>query len=132
LTEAEQAAFRRFSKFLGQRGAETPQDAAALELLAVLYARWLAAKQELERTGLLVEDVVLDNHGQAVTKRRASPLVRILQDSEAKLMHLLRDMGLTPMARDKVKPAAAPEAKREPSQVEKMYPDIFGLKEGTP
>jgi len=123
------AEFRRVSKILGTRGTETPGDFAVLAVYAECYSRWVLAKKELAEGGLLVEETVLSSNGAPIARRKLNPLYRVLADCEARLVRLAETMGLTPVVRDRVKPAATPEEKQEPSAVEKCFPEIFGRKE---
>lgn len=100
--------WRKVSKLLGSRGTETPGDFAALAVFCECYCRWVQAKRELG-TNLMIEDVVLDSHGQQVTRRKLNPLLKVVEAAEKNVLILARELGLTPLLREKVKPAKEPE-----------------------
>lgn len=100
--------WKRVSKILGLRGTETVGDFAALALFCEVYVRWVQAKRELGNQ-LMVTETVLDNHGEPITKRKLNPLLRVVEAAEKNLLAMARELGLTPLLREKVKPAKQSE-----------------------
>ena len=148
LTAPERVAFKKFSKLLGERRTETPGDVAALALLAVVYVRWQKAKAELDTRGLTVEDIVLSSNGVPIRRVKLNPLLRVVSDCESKILAVVRELALTPLSRDKARPAApAPPPvgkryakpgsvaeqllKQNPQKARELWPNLI-LWEGKP
>jgi P27 family predicted phage terminase small subunit len=126
LCEAARIEFHRVSKLLGARKAETPGDAGVLSLYANVHSRWCEAKKELHASGLMISEVVLDSSGVAHTKRKLSPLVRVVENAERQLLALSERLGLTPAAREKVKPTGEPQKKTPiPGSAWDLHPEYF-------
>ena len=104
LSPEAQLVWKRVSKIMGLRGTETIGDFAALAVFCECYVRWVQAKQELG-SELMISDTVLDSHGQQVTRRKLNPLLKVVEAAERNVLTLARELGLTPLLREKVKPA---------------------------
>lgn len=114
-TEARKE-WKRVLPMLLQRDSLTDADATVLSLYAETFARWVAAKLEVSQRGLTIEVSVLDRNGTPIMSRKANPALRIAENCERSLRSFLRELGLTPAARERVKPAKPPEEK-EPESI---------------
>ena len=104
--------YKRAVQFLEKRGTLTPGDYGQLSLYASVFARWLQAKEAVGKD-LMVDVTVTDNNGTAHTVRRLNPLLKVCESCESRLLALTRSLGLTPQARDTVKPT---KKEAEPEQ----------------
>jgi P27 family predicted phage terminase small subunit len=109
LSPEAQQVWKRVSKLLGARHTQTPGDWTALALFCEVYVRWVQAKKELG-TELMIDDPVLDSNGQLHTRRKLNPLLKVVEAAEKNLLVMARELGLTPLMREKVKPAKEPES----------------------
>jgi P27 family predicted phage terminase small subunit len=109
LCPAARTEYKRACRILQLRGTLTEGDYAMLSVYAEVFARWLEAKKELRDAGLFVGVIVTDNHGVAHKNRRKNPAYEIAVASERQLLSLIRTLGLSPIDKDKPKPAKAPE-----------------------
>jgi P27 family predicted phage terminase small subunit len=103
LSAAAKVEFRRVSKILGQRQVETPGDFAAIALYATVYDRWIALKTEVAANYTILV-TILDSHGEAHETTKVNPLLKELNATEGRLLALIRELGITPASREKVKP----------------------------
>jgi P27 family predicted phage terminase small subunit len=97
---------KRLVRLLEDRRTVTPGDIAVITLYAEVYARWVATKAAVG-DDLMVETKMKNSNGEFVTVKRLNPLLKVLQLDESKLLALTRELGLTPQARDKVKPTSS-------------------------
>jgi hypothetical protein len=67
-----------------------------------------------------------DANGAIHTTKRLNPLLKILQADEAKLLQLTTQMGLTPSARDRVRPTKSQRAALEviPGSCADLFPEL--------
>jgi P27 family predicted phage terminase small subunit len=105
--------FKQLAKQLAARRAATAADVHLLALYVAVHARCEKARAMVDKLGEVVTDTRLDSNGTAHEVLRKNPWCAILETCETKLHSILRDLGLTPNARTKVKatapkPAAAP------------------------
>jgi P27 family predicted phage terminase small subunit len=112
--------WKRVLPMLLQRDSLTDADATVLSLYAETFARWVAAKQEVAERGLTIEVTVLDRNGTPIISRKANPALRIAENCERSLRSFLRELGLTPAARERVVPAKPAEEKEEESTLTRM------------
>jgi P27 family predicted phage terminase small subunit len=113
LSEAAKKEWRRIIPLLEQRGTLSKADSAVLALYCETHARWLQAKQEVATHGLMIEATVLDSAGEQVTTRKANPALKVAENTERSLRAFLREFGMTPGTRERVKPAKAEEKPKE-------------------
>jgi P27 family predicted phage terminase small subunit len=113
LTPEARKEWKRVLPMLLERGSMTDGDAAALSMYVEIFARWVAAKKDVEENGLTITTTVLDKNGEAVSSRKVNPALRVAQDCEKSLRASLRELGLTPASRTKVLPAIRQEPKEE-------------------
>lgn len=102
-------AFKRIAAMLEERRSITRGDEEVLRLYSILFDRHAKAMAKLAEEGEVVTYHRLNNRGESVPSERPNLWLRIAQDSEKHMTALLRDLGLTPGTRSKVKPTASPE-----------------------
>jgi P27 family predicted phage terminase small subunit len=100
------ASFKRLCRLLESRRSLTPGDEDILRLFAVLFDRHARALTKLAEEGEIRVYVRFDSNGQAHDVEKTNMWLKIAQDAERQMVAILRDLGLTPNARAKVKPTA--------------------------
>jgi P27 family predicted phage terminase small subunit len=88
---------------LEQRRTLTSGDRTTIAVLAECVARWVVVKQELG-TEFTITATITDKNGNTITTIKPNPLVKILEVCEARILSLQTALGLTPAARDRVRP----------------------------
>jgi P27 family predicted phage terminase small subunit len=111
LSPEARKAWHGLVKLLEERGTLSRADSMALSIWSETQARWIAAKAELAKYGIVIETAVLDSNGQPVTSRKPNPALRTVEQCEKSLRALAREFGCTPQSRERVKPAK-PEEKQ--------------------
>jgi P27 family predicted phage terminase small subunit len=111
LSPEAKKAWRNLVALLEERGTLSRADSMVLSIWAETQARWIAAKADVMRYGIVVESSVLDSNGTAVTARKPNPALRTLENCEKSLRALAREFGCTPQSRDRVKAAKPAEEK---------------------
>jgi P27 family predicted phage terminase small subunit len=111
----------RLLPLLEQRGTLTEADGAALGLYCVNFSRYLQAQREIEKYGIVVELTVLGRNGEPITTRKKNPAVSIASECERSMKGLLRELGLTPGSRERVRPAAEVPKPEPPSAAEILF-----------
>lgn len=104
LSRVARSEFKRIVGLLEERGTVTPGDLAIIALLAEVYSRWVAAKAQVGND-LMIETTVKDTNGEPVIVQRLNPLLKVVSDCERQIKSLTTSLGLTPLHRDKIKPA---------------------------
>jgi len=120
LSPEARKAWRGLVKLLEERGTLTGADSMALAIWADTQARWVLAKDDVHKYGIVIESVVLDSNGTAVTTRKPNPALRTLENCEKSLRALAREFGCTPQSRERVKPAKPAEEKEQESILSRM------------
>ncbi len=105
MSKAARREFRRVAAHLAARGTVSPADEQALTLYACSYSRFIIAQQDLDTNGQRIRVTVLDSHGAAVEVDRDNPSLKLVQAEAKTLLTFLRQMGMTPATREKIKPA---------------------------
>jgi P27 family predicted phage terminase small subunit len=106
LSPIARAEFKRAVQMLEQRKTITPGDYTTLAVYAEVFARWIQAKNEIGDS-LMVETTVTDNNGNLRTVRRLNPLLKVAQSCEARMLALVKALGLTPVDREKARPTTS-------------------------
>lgn len=120
--------FRRCVLLLEKRRTITPGDADALAVYAEIFARWMAAKQQMG-DDLIITTTITDNHGDAHEVERVNPLLKIIQQSEARLVSIARTLGFTPTDREKAKPTKHSDSEEIiPGSLADTNPELFQKK----
>jgi P27 family predicted phage terminase small subunit len=128
LTKEARREWKRVLPLLLRRGSLTESDGTALALYAETFARWVSAKRELDERGIVCDVVVLNSNGQAVTVRKPNPALRIAENCERSLGKFLKELGLTPASRERVKPAKKKEDEDEnlpEDSIGRLNPELF-------
>lgn len=109
LTKEARKEWKRILPGLLKRGSLTDSDATALSLYCETFARWVAAKKEVEDHGIMVDVTVLTSNGAPIITRKQNGALKIVENCERSLARQLTALGLTPASREKVKPARKKE-----------------------
>jgi P27 family predicted phage terminase small subunit len=126
ISKTAKQAFKRLVEILQKRRAVTPGDFDVLRIYAVTFDRH-EPLEHLQAEGEVVETICLDNHGEQFVKVKHNLWLRVAQDSEKSIIQCLDRLGLTPLAKSKVKPAKSKEAPIDPmekfmTQPREVYP----------
>jgi P27 family predicted phage terminase small subunit len=111
ISREARASFKRLCALLEARRALTPGDADILRLYCVLFDRHAKALRKIEEEGEVCTYYRLNNRGESVPQEKENLWLAIAQDCESKMTSILRDLGLTPNARARVKATSAPKTK---------------------
>lgn len=118
--------WRATVRLMRLRGTISAGDVPALELYAEISARWQAAKADLNKRGIIVQQVRHDKQGQQYTVEVQNECLAICQDCERQLLSLAKALGLTPDTRGRVEPTKqAKEAEAQPGTIAAMFPEMF-------
>jgi P27 family predicted phage terminase small subunit len=101
--------WKRITKLLSQRGVLTAGDSPAIELYALTYSKFLAARREIAAKGLFVDTPILDSTGTVHFSRKLNPASKIESQCATQLRQLLSHFSLTPSTREKTKQAKTPQ-----------------------
>lgn len=91
------AEWRRIVPLLDRMGVLASVDGAALALYCDTYSRWYAARQEVDKRGLLVE---VDMEYGTVLK--LNPASAVMTSTTKTMIQLLTEFGCTPSSRSRV------------------------------
>jgi P27 family predicted phage terminase small subunit len=106
--------FKRLCKLLEQRGALTSGDSELLRLYSFLFDRHQRALAKVLAQGEICTYTRLDSNGAPHEIEKENLHLKVAERAEAKMLSILDRLGLTPIARQKVKPIAAGPEKRQP------------------
>jgi P27 family predicted phage terminase small subunit len=120
LTPEAKGIFKLLCRQLAERRALTAGDMQILHVFAEVHVRWANARAQVAELGEVVTDTRLDNHGTAHEVLRKNPWLTVAETCETKMHAILRDLGLTPNARSKVKQVGE-ETKPEAVSFEDQY-----------
>ena len=120
LSPEARKAWHGLVRLLEERGTLSRADSMALSIWSETQARWIQAKAELAKYGIVIEVTVLDSNGAAVITRKPNPALRTVEQCEKNLRALAREFGCTPQSRERVKPAKPVEEKTEESMLTRM------------
>ena len=127
LTKAARKKFKELCGQLAERGALTKGDKELLHLYSTIYDDWQLAQLDIQQRGQVVTFYALDKNGAQVQRQKVNPYVEIKRDCVAKMLSILDRCGLTPIAKQKVHPAAAGPEKRKPipGSMWDTHPELF-------
>jgi P27 family predicted phage terminase small subunit len=111
LSPEAKKAWRNLVALLEERGTLSKADSMILSIWSETQARWVLAKADVLRYGIVIETSVLDSNGASVTSRKPNPALRTVEQCEKSLRALAREFGCTPQSRERVKPAKPAEEK---------------------
>jgi P27 family predicted phage terminase small subunit len=119
LDKLARSEFKRVCHELEHRKTLTSGDRTTIAVLAECYARWVTAKKELG-TDYTITVTITDKQGHIITTVKANPLLKVVEVCEARILSLQTALGLTPQARDRVRPTQ-PDALPEEISFEDSY-----------
>jgi P27 family predicted phage terminase small subunit len=124
LDKLARSEFKRVCHELEHRKTLTSGDRTTIAVLAECYARWVTAKREL---GTAYTVTIIDKQGHVITTVKANPLLKVVEVCEARILSLQSALGLTPQARDKVRPTQVdPSLTVIPGSIGDLYPELVG------
>jgi P27 family predicted phage terminase small subunit len=106
LTNAARKKFKELCGQLAERGALTKGDKELLHIYATVFDDWQLAQADVQARGLVITFFALDKNGAQVERQKTNPYVAIKRDCVTKMLAILDRCGLTPIAKQKVHPAA--------------------------
>jgi P27 family predicted phage terminase small subunit len=127
LSPVAKAEFKRCVQLLEERGTVTPGDYATLAVYSEVFARWVQSKREIGDE-LMVTTTITDNNGTARTVTRLNPLLKVAQNCESRMLSLVKELGLTPVSREKAKPTSLNEQEHEAQPGTVAYMVLQGSK----
>lgn len=128
LSKVARKEMKRVVTILMERGTATEGDFAIAAVHAEVYARWITCKAQIG-DDLMVVTQVTDNNGNLRTVSRLNPLIKVAQQCEARLQSLAKDLGLTPVTRDKVKQTLSnQEEEIIPGSIADLMPQVLVFK----
>lgn len=104
LTPAARSVFKRLCKLLQERRALTAGDSELLRLYSIAFDRHRRAMEHVQLEGEITTYISLDKDGVQVPRVKTNLWLKVAQDSERFMHQTLKDLGLTSLNRDKVKP----------------------------
>ena len=128
LSRVARTEMKRCVKILESRGTITEGDFCTLAVYSEVYARWIQCKREIGDS-LMVTTTITDNNGTARVVTRLNPLLKIAAQCEERMVSLVKELGLTPATREKVKQTNFNEQEEViPGSMADLYPDLVVLK----
>lgn len=125
LSKAARAELKRCCAILAERGTLTAGDYSLLAIYGTVWERWIQLKAEIGDQ-LMVTTQVTDNNGNLRTVTRLNPLLKVIAQTETRMMALLKDLGLGPASRDKVKQTAVNrDLEIVPGSMADLYPEML-------
>ncbi len=103
LTASARRKFVELSKELVKRQVATRGDADLLAMAATLWDRWKTANDHVIKEGAVITVQLYSKDGTPYTQEEISPWLKVAQASEKQFLAVLQQLGLSPMARDKIK-----------------------------
>lgn len=109
LSPAGRSEYKRMCQMLEKRGVLTPADYHAVALAAEVTARWIELKTQIG-DAWTIQTVVTGHNGDSHTVTRPNCLIPCLNATEARLLAILKTLGLSPTDKDRAKPVAPPKS----------------------
>jgi len=125
LSKEARKEWKRVLPLLEARGSVTEADAMALTVYCEAVSRYVAALKSLEQKGQTISTVVLDSNGQAHSSAKPNPSLKIAETCERTIRAFLREFGLTPATRERIKPAQARDDGEGPSLFDRIRAGEF-------
>jgi P27 family predicted phage terminase small subunit len=114
LTELEQQCWKQAAKIMRARGTLSKGDSENLEMYAVVKARWILARRDIEARGLEITETRHAKNGEEYEVSVPNPSLKICDSCEQRLHAYTKVLGLTPMDRTKVKKTKASDNSYQP------------------
>jgi P27 family predicted phage terminase small subunit len=126
LSPIARRAFKRAVKLLEDRGTLVESNETALELYAETYARWLRVKTEVG-DAMMIDVSVTDNNGKVRVVRKLHPGLKLLAETESRLLALAKSLGLTQVDLGRCKRVADATEKDGvvPGSIGDLYPELL-------
>jgi P27 family predicted phage terminase small subunit len=105
LPEDSQRLWKQIVKQLSRRRTVTPGDAQVITLYVRTHSHWMRACDYVDAHGIMVTEQRSTAGGTLYSIDILNPALSIAASLNARLESLLKEMGLTGAAREKVKPA---------------------------
>lgn len=109
LTDEQQALFRSIVKQLRRRRTVTPGDAQVITLYVRTHTHWMKTCDYVDEHGPMITESKFSQSGTAYTVEIPNPALKLAALLASQLESLLAAMGLTGIARDKVRPVKSVE-----------------------
>jgi P27 family predicted phage terminase small subunit len=116
LTPEAKAIFKLLVRQLEERRACTAGDMQILHLYAETHTQWVKARAKVEELGEVVLDTRTDSNGTAHEVLRKNPWQGLVETCASRMQSILKDLGLTPNARAKVKQLGEPAKPVDPME----------------
>ena len=118
--------FKRLCRLLQNRRVLTEGDVELIRLYCFAFDRHTRNAALLREEGELVTYFRLDSHGQSVPQVKTNLRTKIVMDCERMMASLLNQLGMTPVSKDRAKPASGvPEAEVIPGSIAALRPELF-------
>jgi P27 family predicted phage terminase small subunit len=111
LTAPERQRFRQLCAGLEKRRALTREDGEILALYCVTWSRWRRSLDDIAARGEVIEIQARGKNDEIITRERPNPYLKIAETCEKAMANYLAALGMTPAAREKVKPVKKNEEK---------------------
>jgi P27 family predicted phage terminase small subunit len=113
LSKDERKRFNDYVSTLAHRRAVTSGDGSLIAILVRNESRCAQAQAKLDEEGLVRTYTRLDASGEQIETEKANLHLAIVEKAERAAITMLSKLGLTPTARDHVKPTAPRKPKEE-------------------
>jgi P27 family predicted phage terminase small subunit len=117
------SAFKRLVHLLEERRSCTSGDFEICRLYAFLYDRHQRALAKLAAEGEVIMVTRFNKNGDECQTQKPNDWLKIAETCEAKMLACLTALGLTPLARGKVQPAAQPKPAPDPNEAATLSRD---------
>jgi P27 family predicted phage terminase small subunit len=104
--------FRKICKQLSQRKVLSVEDGGIIELYATTWARWRVAMADVEKRGPVVMVISRGKNDEEVLREKKNPYLLVAETCEKAMDGYLQSLGLTPRAREHVRPVKKDEQKQ--------------------
>lgn len=122
LSPLEVECWKGAAKIMKSRGTLSRGDSENLEMFAVVKARWILARRDVESRGLEVQETRHAKDGTEYTVSVPNPSLKICTDCETRLLAYSKVLGLAAVDRTKVKKTRGGVEKKV------LAPDSAGVK----
>lgn len=112
--------FKTICGLLESRRALTDADGPILALYCIAYNRAKKANEKLQEQDEICVYTRLDSNGQPTQVEKPNLWLKVAQDSERQMVACLDRLGLSPLARDKVKPTRLSDEEKPVDPMEKF------------
>lgn len=109
LTPPERQRFRQLCSGLEKRRALTPEDGEILSMFCVTWSRWRFSLADVAKRGPVITVEVRGKNDEIIFREKKNPHCYIAQECEKSMHGYLQSLGMTPAAREKVKPVKKEE-----------------------